>query len=79
MVLNGICSNSGNAEIGCWLFSQALAAACLRALAERNAFDPADVDDVVMGCVNQAGDQGACIARMSVLLAGWPNEVPGVR
>jgi len=57
---------------------QALAAACLRALAKRNAFDPADVDDVVMGCVNQAGDQGACIARMSVLLAGWPNEVPGV-
>ena len=57
---------------------QALAATCLKGLADRNRFDLNDVDDVVLGVVNQAGDQGACIARMSVLLAGWPNEVPGV-
>jgi acetyl-CoA C-acetyltransferase len=57
---------------------QALVAACLNALVERNGIDAAEVDDVVIGCVNQAGDQGACIARLSVLLAGWPEEVTGV-
>ena len=55
---------------------------CLRlqvsALAARNAVDPHDVDDVVVGCVSQAGDQGACIARNAVLLAQWPQEVTGV-
>ncbi len=57
---------------------QELMATCLRALAERNPVELLDVDDVVVGCVNQAGDQGACIGRMSVLLAGWPQEVTGV-
>ena len=57
---------------------QALLATTLRALAERNDFDPHDVDDVVAGCVSQAGDQGACIARNAVLLAQWPQEVTGV-
>jgi acetyl-CoA C-acetyltransferase len=57
---------------------QELLATTLRALAERNHFDPHDVDDVVAGCVSQAGDQGACIARSAVLLAQWPQEVTGV-
>jgi acetyl-CoA C-acetyltransferase len=57
---------------------QELMATTLRALAVRNAIDPHDVDDVVVGCVSQAGDQGACIARNAVLLAQWPQEVTGV-
>ena len=57
---------------------QELFATCLRALAGRNPVDPARVDDVVAGCVSQVGDQGACIARNAVLLAGWPVEVPAV-
>ena len=57
---------------------QELFATCLRALAERNPFDPKDVEDVVVGCVSQAGEQGACIARNAVLLAEWPVEVAAV-
>ena len=57
---------------------QELMATTLRALAERNPFDVKDVDDVVVGCVSQAGEQGACIARNAVLLAEWPQEVTGV-
>ncbi|MDH4249509.1 MAG: acetyl-CoA C-acyltransferase, partial [Deltaproteobacteria bacterium] len=57
---------------------QELLATTLRALAKRNPLDAHDVDDVVAGCVSQAGEQGACIARMAVLLAGWPTEVTGV-
>ena len=57
---------------------QELMATTLRALAARNALDPHDVDDVIVGCVSQAGDQGACIARNAVLLAQWPQEVTGV-
>jgi acetyl-CoA C-acetyltransferase len=57
---------------------QELLATTLRALAARNNFDPHDIDDVVAGCVSQAGDQGACIARNAVLLAQWPQEVTGV-
>ena len=57
---------------------QELFATCLRALAERNPFDPKDVEDVVVGCVSEAGEQGACIARNAVLLAQWPVEVAAV-
>ncbi len=57
---------------------QELLATTLRALAARNTFDPQDVDDVIAGCVTQAGDQGACITRSAVLLAEWPQEVTGV-
>ena len=55
-----------------------LLATCLRALAARNPIDVREVDDVVVGCVSQAGEQGANIARNAVLLAGWPLEVGGV-
>ncbi len=57
---------------------QELMATTLRALTERNPIDSKDVDDVIVGCVSQAGEQGACIARNSVLLAQWPQEVTGV-
>jgi len=54
-----------------------LSALVLTALAERNALDPALVDDVVWGCVAQAGEQTMDIARNAVLSAGWPLSVPG--
>ena len=53
-----------------------LAAETLQALAERNDLDPALVDDVIMGCVMQVGDQSVNIARNAVLAAGWPESVP---
>jgi len=55
-----------------------LSAAVLRALVDRTGVDPALVDDVVWGCVNQVGDQAAQIGRYAVLAAGWPESVPGV-
>ncbi|MGE0711864.1 MAG: acetyl-CoA C-acyltransferase [Planctomycetota bacterium] len=55
-----------------------LLAECLNALVERNDFDPAQVEDVVGGCVTQTGEQGVCIIRQGVLAAGWPHSVPGV-
>ncbi len=57
---------------------QELFAQCLNALRSRNAFEPDEIDDVVCGCVSQVGEQGACIARMAVLCAGWPIEPSGV-
>src|SRR6185437_15049999 len=56
---------------------QALLAQCLTALASRVGFDPADVEDVVMGNGILAGDHSDDIARLAVLLAGWPESVPG--
>jgi len=55
-----------------------LLAHVLNALAERVGLDPALVDDVYAGCGNQAGEDNRDVARMAVLLAGWPVEVPGV-
>ncbi|MBW2312705.1 MAG: thiolase family protein [Deltaproteobacteria bacterium] len=54
----------------------ALAAHVLKAIAERNDLDPAQVDDVVMGCVMQVGPQSLNIGRNAVLAAGWPESVP---
>jgi len=54
-----------------------LAALTLRALIERNGLDPGMVDDVVLGNTNQAGEDNRNIARMALLLAGLPIEVPG--
>jgi acetyl-CoA acetyltransferase family protein len=54
-----------------------LAAETLNALIERTGIDPGTVDDVVMGCVMQVGEQAANIARNAVLAAGWPDGVPG--
>lgn len=54
-----------------------LAAEVLKALADRNDFDPGQVDDVIMGCVMQVGEQSLNVARNAALAAGWPEEVPG--
>jgi acetyl-CoA acyltransferase len=54
-----------------------LAAETLKALVDRTGIDAAIVDDVVMGCVMQVGEQGVNIARNAVLAAGWPETVPG--
>ncbi len=54
-----------------------LAAAVLRALVERNDLDPAAIDDVIMGCVMQVGEQAANLARNAILTAGLPESVPG--
>jgi acetyl-CoA acetyltransferase family protein len=53
-----------------------LAAQTLKALTERNQLDPALIDDVVMGCVMQVGEQAVNIGRNAVLAAGWPESVP---
>jgi 3-oxoadipyl-CoA thiolase len=55
-----------------------LAARVLAAAVERNGLDPAAVDEVFMGCTNQAGEDNRNVARMAGLLAGLPEEVPGV-
>jgi acetyl-CoA acetyltransferase family protein len=54
-----------------------LAAQLLGALQTRTGFDPAVVDDVIMGCVTQVGPQSTNIGRTAVLAAGWPITVPG--
>ena len=54
-----------------------LAAVALRAVVERPGFDPARLDDVILGCTNQAGEDNRNVARMAVLLAGFPIDVPG--
>jgi acetyl-CoA acyltransferase len=54
-----------------------LSAAMLIALVERTGVDPAEVDDVVWGCVSQCGDQAGNISRTAILAAGWPESVPG--
>src|SRR6267378_4859286 len=54
-----------------------LAAETLRALVERNGLDPALVQDVIMGCVMQTGEQGINIGRNAALAAGFPESVVG--
>ena len=54
-----------------------LAAHTLEALVARTDLDPALVDDVIMGCVMQVGDQAGNVARNAVLAAGFPDTVPG--
>jgi acetyl-CoA acyltransferase len=55
-----------------------LAAHVLRAVADRAGVDPVQIDDVYMGCANQAGEDNRNVARMASLLAGFPETVPGV-
>ena len=54
-----------------------LAAEVMNSLVERTGVDPARIDDVVMGCVMQVGEQALNVARNAVLAAGWPDTVPG--
>jgi acetyl-CoA C-acetyltransferase/3-oxo-5,6-didehydrosuberyl-CoA/3-oxoadipyl-CoA thiolase len=54
-----------------------LAAVPIKAVVERSGVDPAAIDDVILGCTNQAGEDNRNVARMALLLAGLPVEVPG--
>jgi 3-oxoadipyl-CoA thiolase len=54
-----------------------MAGQAIAALVERTGIDPAGVDDVIMGCANQAGEDNRNVARMAALLAGFPVDVPG--
>ena len=60
------------------LHPQELLAQTLQHSVKRLEIDPADVTDVIMGCVSQAGEQGANITRNAVLAARWPQTVTGV-
>src|SRR6476620_7901041 len=53
-----------------------LAAQVLNGLVARHDLDPAEIQDVQMGCVTQIGEQGWNVGRMAVLAAGWPVDVP---
>jgi len=54
-----------------------LAAIPIKAVVERSGVDPLSIDDVILGCTNQAGEDNRNVARMALLLAGLPVEVPG--
>jgi 3-oxoadipyl-CoA thiolase len=54
-----------------------LAAAAIAGLIARTGLDPSSVDDVILGCTNQAGEDSRNVARMALLLAGLPVAVPG--
>ena len=54
-----------------------LAAIPVKAVVERSGVDPLSIDDVILGCTNQAGEDNRNVARMALLLAGLPVEVPG--
>ncbi|MCB0358539.1 MAG: acetyl-CoA C-acyltransferase, partial [Bdellovibrionales bacterium] len=56
-----------------------LAAHVIRELVGRHPkLDPAGIDDVILGCANQAGEDNRNVARMALLLAGLPEGVPGI-
>ncbi len=65
-----------NGKLAGW-HSVDLAAECLKALADRNDLDPELVDDVIMGCVMQVGEQAVNVGRNAALAAGYPESVPG--
>jgi 3-oxoadipyl-CoA thiolase len=54
-----------------------LAAVPIKAVVERSGLDPQAIDDVILGCANQAGEDNRNVARMALLLAGLPVDVPG--
>ena len=54
-----------------------MAAHVIRGLVERNGLDPAQIDDVILGAANPAGEDNRNVGRMAALLAGFPVEVPG--
>jgi 3-oxoadipyl-CoA thiolase len=54
-----------------------LAAIPIKAVVARSGIDPASIDDVILGCANQAGEDNRNVARMALLLAGLPVDVPG--
>src|SRR5512139_3512085 len=56
-----------------------LAGTVLRALPERGSFDSAAIEDVILGCVEPVGEQGANIGRLAALASGYDDCVPGVQ
>ena len=56
---------------------QELLAQTLNSVADRNHLDKRLVDDLAVGCVTQVKEQGACIARVALIAAGWPDDVTG--
>jgi acetyl-CoA acyltransferase len=54
-----------------------LAAIPIREIIKRTSIDPKEIDDVILGCANQAGEDNRNVARMALLLAGLPYSVPG--
>jgi len=54
-----------------------LSALVLTEIVRRTGLDPAEVDDVIWGCVSQIGDQSSNVARFAVLAADWPESIPG--
>lgn len=55
-----------------------LCTAPMQAMVARTGMPAERIEDVIIGCVTETGEQGACIARAAVLAAGWPIEIPGV-
>ncbi len=55
-----------------------LAAGVIRAIVDRTGIDPASIEDVILGCANQAGEDNRNVARMALLVAGLPVEVAGL-
>ncbi|MCF2525925.1 thiolase family protein [Yinghuangia soli] len=80
VIVDAVRSASGKGKPGGALSGThpvALLGDVLRQLVGRNGLDPALVDDVITGCVSQAGDQSLNIARNALLAAGFPESVPG--
>ncbi|HEY7775707.1 MAG TPA: acetyl-CoA C-acyltransferase [Kineobactrum sp.] len=80
-IYDALRSPRGRAREGASLNSltpQALLQQLYGALVARTQLDPAQVDDVILGCVTQQGEQAGNIAKTSTLYAGWPGSVPGL-
>ncbi len=80
-IIDGVRSPRGKGKVTGSLHSihpQEILGQVLNALRDRIGFDPAEVEDVVVGNGANAGDHGACIGRMAMLTAGWPYTSPGV-
>ena len=81
-ILDAVRTPRGRGKMGKGALSsihpQELLAQTLNQLARRTGIEKRDVDDVIAGCVTEANDQGANLARNAVLAADWPTEVTGV-
>ena len=81
VIVDAVRSPMGRGKVGGALSSVHpvdLLAQVLQALATRNDLDPGTIDDVLVGCVGQNGEQSATPGRQAVLAAGWPEHVPSV-
>jgi acetyl-CoA acyltransferase len=80
VIVDGVRSAMGRSKGGMFrhVRAETLSAELIQALLRRNpGVDPAEVEDVIWGCVNQTLEQGMNIARNALLLAGLPHTVPG--